>query len=205
MSTPTPTPRATTAKRRRANDIQRTACELVIAHGYDGFTMAELADAVGVSRRTLFNYFPDKQSAVLGCVDPAELPAAEVFRAGGPTGHLTQDITQTLEAILTEDFGSGSAAAEHHKLVEQAIASDPKLMSLALRRFEEVAQLYTRIMCERQGWPADDLRARTFAATFLALIKVSFDELSRRTDESEFIDVFREVLAADTSVRELSA
>ena len=45
-----------------------SACSQLLAdeRGFDGFTMEDLADAAGVSRRTLFNYFPGKADAVLG-------------------------------------------------------------------------------------------------------------------------------------------
>ena len=46
--------------------ITLCAQRLTDAHGIDGFTMDELADAAEVSRRTLFNYFPSKTDAVLG-------------------------------------------------------------------------------------------------------------------------------------------
>ena len=38
----------------------------MLEHGLDGFTMEQLAERVGVSRRTLFYYFPAKDDAVLG-------------------------------------------------------------------------------------------------------------------------------------------
>ena len=50
----------------RISKIRVAALNLVIENGYDGFTMEELAHEVGVSRRTLFNYIKDKESAVLG-------------------------------------------------------------------------------------------------------------------------------------------
>jgi AcrR family transcriptional regulator len=34
-----------------------------LAHGYEGMTMIELAKATGISRRSLYNYFSDKQAA----------------------------------------------------------------------------------------------------------------------------------------------
>jgi len=34
-----------------------------LAHGYEAMTMIELAKAIGMSRRSVYNYFPDKQEA----------------------------------------------------------------------------------------------------------------------------------------------
>lgn len=44
----------------RQQEIHAADCRLVVERGYDGFTMDDLAGAVGVSRRTLFNHDPDK-------------------------------------------------------------------------------------------------------------------------------------------------
>ena len=196
-TSPSPTP---PVRRRRMTDVQRTACELVLEHGYDGFTMTELAAAAGVSRRTLFNYFPDKQSAVLGCAEPEQSDATAAFRSGGPTGKLRDDLLTTLEAVFAEEFGSPSAVAEHHRLVERAIASDTTLRGYAFERFEHIAQLFADIICEREGWPSGDLRGRVFAASFMGLVKIALDELVSRGDETEFLTVFREVLSAHSVV-----
>lgn len=53
------------AKRRTtAHTLSRTAFELTCARGLDGFTLEELAEHAGVSRRTFANYFSCKEEAV---------------------------------------------------------------------------------------------------------------------------------------------
>lgn len=52
--------------------IQRKALELTLSQGFDGFTMQDLADETEVSRTTVFNYFDDKASAVLGTESEAD-------------------------------------------------------------------------------------------------------------------------------------
>src|SRR3954447_3242314 len=44
--------------------LSRTAVELFVARGYDDVSAAEVADAAGVSRRSLFRYFPSKADLV---------------------------------------------------------------------------------------------------------------------------------------------
>jgi AcrR family transcriptional regulator len=55
-------------ERRQATSYRISVCaqQLTEQHGLEGFTMEELAEAAGVSRRTLFNYYPSKIDAVLG-------------------------------------------------------------------------------------------------------------------------------------------
>ena len=63
--------------------IARCARRLAADRGLDGFTMEELAQEAGVSRRTLFNYFPGKVDAVLGPMPEPADEALDLFREGG--------------------------------------------------------------------------------------------------------------------------
>ncbi len=54
--------------------------------------MEDLADAAGVSRRTLFNYFPGKDAAVLGDpLEPEPEPTERFVRGGPVTGEITRE------------------------------------------------------------------------------------------------------------------
>lgn len=187
-------------ERRRLREIQSAACHLVLQQGYDGFTMDGLAEAVGVSRRTLFNYVPDKASAVLGHDDLGDHPQVDVFRKGGPTGALMPDLVEAVNSVLS-DFPDDDAAAQQHALVERAIAQDAKVSRLAFERFAHLSELLADLICEREQWRSGDLRARTVSATFLTLVKVSIEEFSRRPTTTDFMTVFTEVLDADATVR----
>lgn len=184
----------------RLHTIQQQACLLVVERGYNGFTMDELAEAVGVSRRTLFNYVPDKSSAVLGRFDPEDHECIAEFRESRPTGRLVPDLAHALDRFL-EDAGEPFTSVEHHRLIEQAMASDLKVAQLAMERFVHLAELLTTLICEREHWPAGDLRAKSISSTFLALIKLSLDEFTARGAQTDFRTIFHEVLDAAQSVR----
>ncbi|MFI5626987.1 TetR family transcriptional regulator [Nocardioides sp. NPDC051685] len=63
-----------TARRRR--DIARAATELFASRGYGGATMDAIAEAAGVTKRTLYRYVPTKQD-VLPLIHEQFLSAAE--------------------------------------------------------------------------------------------------------------------------------
>lgn len=52
-----------------ADDIIRTAWDLFERHGFETTTMADIANAVGISRRTLFNYFATKEALLFPVAD----------------------------------------------------------------------------------------------------------------------------------------
>lgn len=104
--------------------LQERAMELFVRQGFDGTTVAQIADAAGVSHMTFFRYFPTKESVVfddpydpliadlIAAQDPS-LPALERVRRGlldwasEPGGHELRDrITMAL------DFLGGAARAE---------------------------------------------------------------------------------------------
>jgi AcrR family transcriptional regulator len=59
--------------------LARTATELFAAKGYDNTTVEEVAAAAGVSRRTLFNYFRNKEDLALsGLSEQGESIAARL-------------------------------------------------------------------------------------------------------------------------------
>jgi len=75
--------------RERKKDATRraladTALCLALERGYDGFTIADVTDAVGVSRRTFSNYFPGKAECIVGAVDGVLSGFFEIARAVDP-------------------------------------------------------------------------------------------------------------------------
>lgn len=176
----------------REYDIRRAACKLVIAHGYDGFTMDGLAEEVGVSRRTLFNAVHDKESAVLGPDQLDAHPAIRAFREAEPSEDLFADLVAFTRALMEE--ADEPRAMECHALVEEAMAADPKVLTLVTDRFAAMSRLAATAICDRQNWPAGDLRALSLAATLLALIQLSLDQFA--TDHRPIGEVFQEVVDA---------
>src|SRR4051812_12690148 len=76
--------------RRQATSYRISVCaqQLTEQHGLEGFTMEELAESAGVSRRTLFNYYPSKIDAVLGASPELTPEALERFRSRGAGSNL---------------------------------------------------------------------------------------------------------------------
>ena len=53
-------------KRETRERIAATARELFVQHGFDGVTVAQVAQTAGVSEATVFNYFPTKDDLFFG-------------------------------------------------------------------------------------------------------------------------------------------
>jgi AcrR family transcriptional regulator len=72
--------------RQRISDV---ATVLFSTRGFDNVTVAEVAETVGVSEKTVYNYFPTKESLVLDQADDAIETFAGVLRDRRPDESLT--------------------------------------------------------------------------------------------------------------------
>ncbi len=139
--------------------ITLSAQRLTDERGLDGFTMDELAEAVGVSRRTLFNYFPSKIDAVLGPGLAADAEPLNEFRRGGPSGDLLDDM-RSIGAAVLEDKG---ADVEEITRVRRLLRGDARLVKAVHDRLGEVAELLAEAILEREGADFDPYKARVLA------------------------------------------
>ena len=126
------------ARRRvdRSTAIFRAAQELTLERGYQGWTLEELAERVGVSRRTLFNHVESKEHAVLGPRPTIDDAALAEFRSGGPTGRLLHDAVHlAIAAIATSE-----PAPADLRRCQQIFLCEPALAQAGIAGLEEVLE-----------------------------------------------------------------
>lgn len=132
--------------------------------------MEDLAEAAGVSRRTLFNYVSGKLDAVLGAPSAPDPSRLDAFRSGGPTGRLGEDVKATIVALLdTKDI-----AADELDRTRRLIASDVRLQKEMHEKFAQIAGFFTEAILERAP-ELSPLQARAAATVTLALFDVALD------------------------------
>lgn len=168
-STRRETRRAETARR-----LQWCALELTRDRGFDGWTMDDLAAAAEVSRRTVFNYFDAKADVVLGPVHDIPDERIQEFVAGGPTGHLFEDLVAVASEALTEKTGDLDLA----HLRRDVFRGDERLMTIGHDRFEAVVQEAVGFILQREGADYGEHRARLV----VRMLVVIFESVLERTD-----------------------
>ena len=65
-------------------EIADTAMRLFVKRGFDHVTVAEVAEAAGVSEKTVFNYFPTKEDLFFDEVPARQAAAVEAIRQRRP-------------------------------------------------------------------------------------------------------------------------
>ena len=155
--------------------LQQCAVQLTVEHGFDGWTIDELATAADVSRRTVFNYFDGKAEVILGPEPEVEEERVEAFIAGGPTGRLFDDLL-----VLAHEATREKAASDQHIApVREAVMNDPRLLKLVHERFEYAATLLGDCVRQREGddFPEEKVRL------LLRLLITCFDDALERVAE----------------------
>src|SRR5690349_21256908 len=109
-------------KRETRDALTRTALELFAERGYDETTLAEIAEAAGVSTRTIFAYFPSKED-ILFANTQAMCDALGHALAERPAG------TDALTALRDFILGSAHEKTELDQKLGRLIARDATLAS----------------------------------------------------------------------------
>lgn len=181
------TPRARAVEDR----ITRTAQQLTLEHGLDGFTMDELATATEVSRRTLFNHFPSKVDAVLGNPPPIPRDLLDAFVAEQPHGHLLRDFGALIAGLITSAPHTREDAARLPLLLR-----DPRLMEATHVRFADAAERFAEL-CALRGRPLAERQSRLLVILVLSLVKEALDAFvhdEERDLPTLFVELLEETL-----------
>jgi AcrR family transcriptional regulator len=112
-------------KRQMRARLSATATRMFLERGFDDVRVTEIAEACGVSERTVFNYFPTKESLLLDRFDDT-LTALRIALADPQTGPLRA----ALGVLDTETRGLQAWLAAQ---------PDPAAASETLRRFRELS------------------------------------------------------------------
>ena len=171
---------ASSAIVRRRSTLRRitiAAQELTIERGYDGFTLDELAERVGVSRRTLFNHVRGKEEAVLGVRPDFDPALVADFRAGGPTGDLFEDLLALIVELLDREDADRADAARFHRLLE----TNPALIGRVITELDTVCAEAVAMAADRPD-EVDPHRAQVVVSLLGALIAHAMQEFIREPD-----------------------
>jgi AcrR family transcriptional regulator len=180
---------ATTGLRERKKQqtreaLARAGIELFVERGYDATTLAEIAEAAGVSTRTVFAYFPSKEDILFANFQTMReaLALALAERPGG------KDALTTLRDFIL----SGHAKTELDRKLERIICTDETLLSHRRARMSQLQELLAAAIADDLGAGPDDLRAHVAAASLTA----AFEVLERRDRGSSAEYTTEEVAAA---------
>lgn len=162
--------------------------------GFGGFTVDELCDEVGVSRRTFFNYFAGKEDAVIGVpvrVDHSEAEARFLSGAGdrGPGG-LSSSLLDDLAELMIVRWEALGVGADDVVALIAAMEQAPRLLGRTLEISREQEQADMTLVEQREGLPVGDLRATTAVHLLGSILRGAVEEIFRGAGEQPLRTVF---------------
>jgi AcrR family transcriptional regulator len=159
-------------KQQTREKIAQVALRLFAERGYDGTTLAEIAEAADISPRTIFAYFESKED-ILFCEEPSLYHKLEQTLEQRPPG------TTTVDAL--REFLAGFGPPDEQAMLRKRITAENEGLRLAGRAREaSLEQLIAKSIARDLGDAGpDDLRPVLIAASVTAAFGAVRDRLHR--------------------------
>ena len=173
-------------KRRMRQQLSDTATEMFMQRGFDGVRVAEIAEACGVSEKTVFNYFPTKESLLLDRWDSTENSLR--IRLADPRLPPTQAALEILDDELhglTSWMEAQEDAVTAGSLIRRfgtLISSTPALRSHQRDMTDQLIAAAAEVLATRARLSPDDPEPQITATALLGLWQVQFNSLTRHLD-----------------------
>jgi AcrR family transcriptional regulator len=151
-------------KRETRRALTQAALELFVERGYDETTLADIAEAAGVSTRTIFSYFPSKEDILFCPMSEMSTALAEAL-AARPAG---MDALATLREFI---LAAVDQKTELDRKLGELIAADATLTSHQLARIAELRDLLAAAIADDLGASPNDLRPQVAAASLTAALE----------------------------------
>lgn len=188
-------------KRQMYQDVSDIAIGLFLAKGFDAVSVAEVAAAAGISKPTLFRYFPSKEDLVLHRFADHEDEAARVVRAAVPGASPIDALRRHfLDGLTREDPVTGLNDAPGVLAFHRLLYGTPSLVARAY-------EYQQRSEAALAGALGDTLAARLAAGQIIAVQRILAQENWRRIAAGEAVDAVRgdAVTAAEGAFGQLEA
>jgi len=182
-------------------EIARAAVELFVTQGVAATSGEQIGQAVGVSARTVWRYFPSKESCVSPLFSEGIDRIAALLREWAPD----QPLERLFDRALATEMGiiGGPGRATVGELV-RLTRTEPGLRAVWLQTYDEAEPAFARALAERAGLPHDGFEPAIQAAMFNAALRAAVEhhawrtadaDTERATAETELVETLRSALA----------
>lgn len=169
--------------------IERAAFRLFEAQGFDETTMEQIAEVMGVGRRTLFRYFPSKNDIPWGQFDQSLRDFAEQL-ANVPTDVPVFEAVHNC-VVAFNDFDK--EALSQHRIRMKLILETPTLQAHSALRYAAWRGVIEDYVARRFDTTSDSLLPRLAGHISLALAVSSYEQWLLKPD-SDLPSILRQEL-----------
>ncbi len=189
-------------KRQTRELISNTATQMFLARGFDAVTVVEIARECDVAEKTVYNYFPTKESLLL---DREDQIADSITQAFGPTATnppvqaAIDVLAAQLDGILTSVPPGRHGVRALRQFIE-LLESTPSLRAAQREMDARLVRTAAHAMARRAGLDPDEPEVQVAAETILGLWRIQFAALRRYTAAGISVnDGLKETVASDVA------
>ena len=170
-------------KRLTREFISNTATRMFLARGFDAVKVTDIARECDVAEKTVYNYFPTKESLLL---DREEEMAESIRRALGPTASkppidaARELLAYQLDGILASVPKGRRGLATLRRFIE-LLESTPSLRAAQRDLDTRLAGVAAHAMADRAGLSPEVPEVQMAAQAILGLWRIQFGALRRYT------------------------
>lgn len=156
--------------------ISDIATQMFVEHGFDEVTIAQVAEAAGVAKMTVTNYFPRKEDLVFDRAEAIERHLADVIAARAPGESMLAAIRRDYaEAVARADVTLGLSSPAFAAM----ILGSPVLVSRVREMLDKREQALGDAIAAETG--TDNPQQRLVAALLASVHRVLAAEASERS------------------------
>jgi AcrR family transcriptional regulator len=170
-------------------EIAREAVALFTAQGVTATSAEEIAAAAGISVRTLWRYFPNKESSVLPLLTGGIEATARALRSW-PAGSGMAALLDDMERQGRETIANLSTLLDLVRLTR----TEAGLRAVWLQSHHDAEPVFAAALAQRAGLPGDDLTVRIQAAMTNSALRAAVEHHAFHagtTDEVELTAAVR--------------
>jgi AcrR family transcriptional regulator len=163
-------------KRETRQAVSEIATQMFVQRGFDEVTIVQVADAAGVAKMTVTNYFPRKEDLVFDRAEAVERHLADVIAARAPGESMLAAIRRDYaEAVARADVSLGLSSPGFARM----ILSSPALVSRAREMLDRREQALGDALAAETG--TDNPQQRLVAALLASVHRVLAAEATQRS------------------------
>jgi AcrR family transcriptional regulator len=182
--------------------ISDTATVMFLERGFDEVRVSEVAAACGVSEKTVYNYFPTKESLLL---DREEAMTQAIRAALGPGAAERMSPIEAAVDVIIDDvrrfyrYAEGEPAFDVTTIrtFSALIESTASLRAAQRDMMDRLVQVAAEAMATRAGMAPDDPEPQIAANAILGLWRVQFSAMRKYSDGSLSADDVKAAVIAE--------
>jgi AcrR family transcriptional regulator len=184
-------------KRHTRQQISDVATALFVVRGFDRVTVAEIAEVVGVSEKTVYNYFPTKESLVFDRADEGIARLAAALREREAAESPAKAVLRALGEDLDELSELPEEVHMFMPVFAELVASTPALRAAWLDLQGRLVAVATEELAARADVDPRDPEPLIAARAIAGLLEVAYEARVRHIEAGLRGAELRDAVQAD--------